>query len=117
MTIATEREIKISKRKIKSIGSDPEKTAKAINLVYISDTDTGITRIKNGEKFQYFFKDKKIEADEELLRIKHLVIPPAWANVWICPKENGHLQATGFDVKGRKQYKYCLLYTSDAADE
>lgn len=106
MTIATEEEIKISKRKIKSIGSDPEKTAKAINLVYISDTDTGITRIKNGEKFQYFFKDKKIEDDEELLRIKHLVIPPAWANVWICPKENGHLQATGFDVKRRKQYKY-----------
>jgi DNA topoisomerase-1 len=106
MATETEEEIKIPKHKIKSIGSDPEKTAKAINLVYVSDTDPGITRVKNGEKFQYFFKDKKIEDDEELLRIKHLVIPPAWTNVWICPKENGHLQATGMDVKGRKQYKY-----------
>ena len=41
-----------------------------------------------------------------MLRIKHLVIPPAWTKVWICQKENGHLQATGFDVKNRKQYKY-----------
>ena len=106
MATETEEEIKVPEHKIKSIGSDPEKTAKAINLVYVSDTDPGITRVKNGEKFQYFFKDKKIDDDEELLRIKHLVIPPAWTNVWICPKENGHLQATGLDVKGRKQYKY-----------
>lgn len=106
MATETQEEIKVPKHKIKSIGSDPEKTAKAINLVYVSDTDPGITRVKNGEKFQYFFKDKKIEDDEELLRIKHLVLPPAWTNVWICPKENGHLQATGVDVKGRKQYKY-----------
>ncbi|HUS02743.1 MAG TPA: hypothetical protein VMY77_13485, partial [Chitinophagaceae bacterium] len=106
MATETGEEIKVPKHKIKSIGSDPEKTAKAINLIYISDTDPGITRVKNGEKFQYFFKDKKIEDDEDLLRIKHLVLPPAWTNVWICPKENGHLQATGVDVKGRKQYKY-----------
>jgi DNA topoisomerase I len=106
MATETEEEIKVPKSKIKSIGNDPEKTAKAINLVYVSDTDPGITRVKSGEKYQYFFKDKKIEDDEELLRIKHLVIPPAWTNVWICPKENGHLQATGLDVKGRKQYRY-----------
>ena len=106
MATETAEEIKVPKSKIKRIGSDPEKTAKAINLVYVSDTDPGITRVKNKEKYQYFFKDKKIEDDEELLRIKHLVIPPAWTNVWICPKENGHLQATGLDVKGRKQYRY-----------
>src|SRR5205809_6005986 len=99
-------EINITAKKIKSIGSDPEKTAKAINLIYVMDTDPGITRVKAGEKFQYFFNGKKIEDDEELLRIKHLVIPPAWTKVWICPKENGHLQATGFDVLGRKQYRY-----------
>jgi DNA topoisomerase-1 len=98
--------LKITKRKIRSIGSDPEKTAKAINLIYVSDTKPGISRVKNGDKYEYFFKDKKIEDDEELLRIKHLVIPPAWENVWICPLENGHLQATGLDVKKRKQYKY-----------
>ncbi|MDB5198997.1 MAG: topoisomerase [Chitinophagaceae bacterium] len=106
MVTETGEEIKITTKKIKSIGSDPEKTAKAINLVYISDTEPGITRVKNGDKFQYFFKDKEIEDDEELLRIKHLVLPPAWTNVWICSKENGHLQATGMDAKGRKQYKY-----------
>lgn len=106
MATETEEEVKIPKHKIKKIGSDPEKTAKAINLMYVSDTDAGITRVKNGEKFQYFFKDKKVEDDEALLRIKQLVIPPAWTNVWICPIENGHLQATGLDIKGRKQYKY-----------
>ena len=106
MDTITQDEIKVTKRKIKSIGSDPEKTAKAINLVYVSDTDPGIERVKNGDKFDYIFKGEKIKDDEELLRIKHLVIPPAWTNVWICPKENGHLQATGFDVKGRKQYRY-----------
>ena len=106
MVTETGEEIKITNKKIKSIGSDPEKTAKAINLVYVSNTEPGIERVKQGEKFQYFFKDKKIEDDEELLRIKHLVIPPAWTKVWICPKDNGHLQATGFDVLGRKQYRY-----------
>jgi DNA topoisomerase-1 len=106
MATVIEEEIKLTKRKIKSIGSDPEKTAKAINLVYVNDTEPGIERIKRGDKYEYFLKGEKIKDDEELLRIKHLVIPPAWTNVWICPKENGHLQATGVDVKGRKQYRY-----------
>ncbi|MDQ6756242.1 MAG: DNA topoisomerase IB [Bacteroidota bacterium] len=106
MTTETGEEIKITNKKIKSIGSDPVKTAKAINLVYVNDTDAGIERIKHGDKFEYFFKGEKIKDDEELLRIKHLVIPPAWTKVWICPKDNGHLQATGFDVLGRKQYRY-----------
>jgi DNA topoisomerase-1 len=106
MATETEEQIKVPKQKIKSIGSDPVKTAKAINLVYVSDTDEGITREKKGDKYEYFFKGEKVKDDEELLRIKHLVLPPAWTNVWICPKENGHLQATGLDVKGRKQYKY-----------
>jgi DNA topoisomerase-1 len=106
MTTESGEEIKVSSKKIKSIGSDPVKTAKAINLVYVSDTEPGIVRVKQGDKFQFLFKDKKLVDDEELLRIKHLVIPPAWTNVWICSKVNGHLQVTGIDVKGRKQYKY-----------
>ena len=106
MDTTSEAEVKLSPRKIKSIGSDPVKTAKAINLVYVNDTDEGIIREKQGDKFKYLFKNEKIQDDETLLRIKHLVLPPAWTNVWICPKENGHLQATGLDVKGRKQYKY-----------
>jgi len=108
MVPIVEEPINLTKKKIESIVNDPEKTAKAANLVYVSDTDPGITRVKAGEKFQYCFNEKIIEDDEELLRIKHLVIPPAWQNVWICRLANGHLQATGFDIKNRKQYRYHL---------
>jgi DNA topoisomerase-1 len=97
---------KISKRKLRSIVKDEEKTAMAANLIYVSDKDEGIERRKNGDRFEYYFKNEIIKDDEELLRIKHLVIPPAWEIVWICKKENGHLQATGYDTKNRKQYKY-----------
>lgn len=96
----------LSKRKLRSILKDEEKTAKAAHLVYVSDKDPGIERIKKGKNFIYYFQGKEIKDDEELLRIKHLVIPPAWEKVWICKKENGHLQATGYDMKGRKQYRY-----------
>ena len=98
--------LKLSKKKLKSIVKDEEKTARAANLMYVTDKEPGIERKKKGDKFEYYFKEKIIKDDEDLLRIKHLVIPPAWTNVWICKKENGHLQATGFDVKNRKQYKY-----------
>ena len=97
---------KISKRKLTSIVKDEEKTAIAANLVYVTDKESGIERRKVGENFEYYFKDELIKDDEELLRIKHLAIPPAWEKVWICKKENGHLQATGYDVKNRKQYRY-----------
>lgn len=104
---ATDVEVpKFSKRKLRSIIKDEEKTARAANLVYVTDKDPGIERKKKGEKFEYYFNGKPIKDDEELLRIKHLVLPPAWTNVWICKKENGHLQATGYDTKNRKQYKY-----------
>lgn len=97
---------KISKRKLRSIVKNEEKTAIAANLIYVSDKEPGIERRKKGDKFQYYFRNQLIKDDEDLLRIKHLVIPPAWKNVWICKKENGHLQATGYDIKNRKQYKY-----------
>ena len=98
--------LKVSKRKLKSIINDEERTARAANLIYVTDKEPGIERKTKGDKFEYYFNSEKITDDEELLRIKHLVIPPAWKRVWICKKENGHLQATGFDVKNRKQYKY-----------
>lgn len=97
---------KISKRKLKSIVKDEEKTAIAANLIYVNDKEIGIEREKNKDKFEYYYKGEKIKDDEELLRIKHLVIPPAWTKVWICKNENGHLQATGYDTKNRKQYRY-----------
>jgi len=96
----------ISKRRIKSIIKDPVKTAEAVNLVYMGDNAPGIERRKTEEGFEYYFEGKKVTDEETLLRIKRLVLPPAWQNVWISPLENGHLQATGLDVKNRKQYKY-----------
>lgn len=97
---------KISKGKLKAIVKDEQKTALAAHLVYVTDVEPGIERKKSGDKFDYYYKGEKIKDDEELLRIKHLVIPPAWTKVWICKKQNGHLQATGYDTKNRKQYRY-----------
>ena len=106
MTEVPEQLLKIPKRKLRSIVKDEEKTAKAANLVYVTDKEPGIERKRKGDNFEYYYKGEKVKDDEELLRIKHLVIPPAWEKVWICKKENGHLQATGYDTKNRKQYKY-----------
>src|SRR6185312_10586148 len=96
----------LSKSKLRKILKDEQKTARAAHLLYVSDQETGIERRKRGKNFEYYFNGQLIKDDEELLRIKHLVIPPAWEKVWICKKENGHLQATGYDTKNRKQYKY-----------
>jgi DNA topoisomerase-1 len=75
-------------------------------LVYVTDEMPGIKRLKKGKGFIYTYKNKQIRNEKELKRIKKLVLPPAWKNVWICLLDNGHLQATGYDVKKRKQYKY-----------
>ncbi len=96
----------LPKKKIRHILRDPVKTAEVISLVYVSDTSEGIIRKKSGDKFLYFRKDKKVQDEKELIRIKSLVIPPAWENVWICALQNGHLQATGNDARNRKQYRY-----------
>ena len=96
----------ISKRRIRSLLKSPVKTAEAVNLVYMSDNVPGIERKRTKDGFEYFYLGEKVTDEETLLRIKRLVLPPAWENVWISPKENGHLQATGTDAKNRKQYKY-----------
>lgn len=98
--------VNLSRRKIKSIRQDPEKSAKAVNLIYVSDKQTGILRIKEADSFVYKYKNRIITDEDTLSRIRKLVIPPAWEKVWICASPNGHLQATGIDNKGRKQYKY-----------
>jgi len=103
----------LPKRKLKSILANPEKTAEAVNLVYVNDTDNkGITRKKSGKSFKYYLQNKQITDKATLARIKSLVIPPAWENVWICVLENGHLQATGTDIRKRKQYKYHPYWNS-----
>lgn len=104
--------IQIPNKKIKTILHDPEKSAKAVNLVYVQDSQPGISRVKKGGSFFYLSGNKKVEDEAALERIKKLVIPPAWENVWICQLENGHLQVTGIDAKKRKQYKYHELWNA-----
>lgn len=98
--------VKLTRRKIKSIIHDPEKSAKAVNLIYVTDKDPGIRRAKDENGFFYKYGNNIIDDEETLARIKKLALPPAWENVWICHNPDGHLQATGIDTKGRKQYKY-----------
>jgi DNA topoisomerase-1 len=99
-------EIVVTHRKIRSICNDPAKSAAAANLVYVNDSMPGIRRIRKGRNFIYVSGKRKVTDEECLLRIRSLVIPPAWENVWICSQPNGHLQVTGLDKKKRKQYKY-----------
>jgi DNA topoisomerase-1 len=75
-------------------------------LRYVSDDRPGITRVRRGRGFSYHRLDGELVADEVRDRVEALAIPPAWDDVWICPTPTGHLQATGRDAKGRKQYRY-----------
>jgi len=94
-------------KKLEKIGRDPKITAKAAGLRYVSDSMPGYTRKKSDEGFAFYDPDGKLVKDEDLIhRFKKLVIPPAYTNVWISPHENGHLQFTGIDAAGRKQYRY-----------
>ncbi len=93
--------------KLEKIGSDPKVTAKSVGLRYAADSVNGFHRLDSDSGFKYTDSDGKTIKDKAVLeRIKSLVIPPAWQNVWISPYENGHLQVTGIDAKGRKQYRY-----------
>jgi DNA topoisomerase I len=76
-------------------------------MIYVSSTETGIRRHRAGKGFYYLSPDNnRITAPAELKRIAALAVPPAYQNVWICPHTLGHLQATGRDARGRKQYRY-----------
>src|ERR1700737_1871593 len=86
---------------------DPVESARAAGLRYVSDLTPGIRRKRVGQGFGYRASDGRPVRDAETLRrIKRLAIPPAWTDVWICPDPRGHLQATGRDARGRKQYRY-----------
>src|SRR6185437_14543330 len=87
--------------------TDPVQSSRQARLRYVTDARPGISRKRRGKSFQYFDSDgKRVTEADTLGRIKSLAIPPAWTNVWICPLANGHLQATGRDARGRKQYRY-----------
>lgn len=96
------------------ITSDPIESAEAIGLRYVGDDSPGIQRQRSGKKdFAYFdVKGDRIRDPDEIRRLNALAIPPAYKDVWICPFANGHLQATGRDAKGRKQYRYHALWRS-----
>jgi DNA topoisomerase I len=81
--------------------------AAAAGLVYVSDSDPGIRRLRKGRTFAYVRSDNRpLAATSELDRIARLAIPPAYEDVWICTNPRGHLQATGRDARRRKQYRY-----------
>ena len=101
-----EQTAELSHKAFLKIDKDYSEAAKVADLIYVNDKEEGILRTKKGTGFSYSYKGKPVEDETILQRIKKLAIPPAWANVWICRKEAGHIQATGIDARGRKQYRY-----------
>ncbi|MBE9181656.1 DNA topoisomerase IB [Oculatella sp. LEGE 06141] len=108
MQLRVER--KVVRRKVKlNLITDPAQSAQRAGLHYVCDDSVGVRRKRSGRGFSYIHADgTRIRDRAELDRIKALAIPPAWENVWICPSPTGHIQATGYDAKGRKQYRYHL---------
>ncbi len=94
-------------KKLEKIGRDPKVTAKAVGLRYVSDSAPGYTRKKAGKGWSYYGPDGGLVKDRDLIaRFNKMVIPPAYTKVWISPYDNSHLQFTGTDAAGRKQYRY-----------
>jgi DNA topoisomerase-1 len=87
--------------------TDPKEAAEDAGLRYVTDDQPGYTRKKRAGKFIYLNTEgKEIRDEARVLRLKRLAIPPAYTEVWVCPSPNGHIQATGRDDRGRKQYRY-----------
>lgn len=96
-----------ARRRRRNPTPSPTDSAQAAGLRYVSDTMPGIARKRAGNGFSYVGADgKRISDKKEIARIRSLAIPPAYTDVWICPRPNGHIQATGRDARGRKQYRY-----------
>jgi DNA topoisomerase-1 len=91
--------------------ADPVVAAEEAGLSYVRDHENGIRRVKTRSGFRYIDpKGKPVSDEATLKRIRSLVIPPAWTNVWICASPTGHIQAVGRDARGRKQYRYHTAY-------
>jgi DNA topoisomerase-1 len=89
------------------MNATPADAARSAGLRYVSDAMPGLRRKRAGKRFAYLDPVGKVVHDEDVLsRIRALAIPPAYEDVWICPAPNGHIQATGRDARGRKQYRY-----------
>ena len=92
---------------------NPSGTAAEAGLRHVSDAQPGIRRKCAGDGFAYERPDgTKVDDEATLARIKALAIPPAWTDVWICPSPRGHVQASGRDARGRKQYRYHAQWTA-----
>ena len=102
----------LSHKEFVQLSKDYLHAAQVAKLIYVNDKKIGIIRRKKGKKFSFSYKDAPIKDKEKLDRIKKLVLPPAWENVWICYEDNGHLQATGYDSRKRKQYRYHVLWNA-----
>ena len=102
--------MKLKPKEAKKIAEDPIKTAKLVNLVYVTEDKLTIHRRRHGRGFVYHQDGKKITDTDCLKRFKSLVIPPAWEAVRISPLPNSHLQVLGKDSKGRTQYRYHSLW-------
>ncbi len=85
---------------------DPRDAAESAGLRYVSDARPGIRRKRAGKGFSFARPDGTRADADTVRRVKSLAIPPAWSDVWICPHADGHIQATGRDARGRKQYRY-----------
>lgn len=105
-----ETAIDLSHKEFLKIDKDYSKAAEVADLRYVNDQEEGIRRQKKGTGFSYTYKDKPVTDEAQLERIRKLAIPPAWTQVWICRSPGGHIQATGTDQKGRKQYRYHALW-------
>src|SRR3984893_16588817 len=89
------------------VAAEAAQMAIEAGLVYVSDAEPGIRRLRAGKGFRYLTpENRRLAAAKELKRIASLAIPPAYRDVWISVQERGHLQATGRDARGRKQYRY-----------
>jgi DNA topoisomerase-1 len=93
--------------------SDAAQAAVRADLVYVNDTEVGIRRSKSGDGFIYVSASgEPVTSAKALARIRTLAIPPAWTDVWICARDEGHIQATGRDQRARKQYRYHPAWTA-----
>ncbi len=105
----TKRNLRQEKKKVADLEvvTDPKEAAAEAGLRYVSDEQPGYTRARRSKKFVYFdTEENEIRDEARILRLNRLAIPPAYTDVWICPSPNGHIQATGRDDRGRKQYRY-----------
>jgi len=111
MQVGLRRNPQVSCYRSRPLPQGPRDSARLVGLRYVSDQEPGIVRGRSGRGFRYFYHTGARVTDPATLeRIRRLGIPPAWTDVWICGREDGHLQGVGRDAKGRKQYRYHSSY-------